>query len=304
MDYAQLNCAFETKAEREDVATFSGIASTSDVDLTNDVIEAGAFDPIARKHNGDPDVLMLRDHDRTQVIGGWKHFEQSGRQLHVEGELCLEVEKARETYALLKRGFLSGLSVGYSFKRGDVSFDANKGGLRVRKATLRECSIVARPANAQARVTHVKSEFGAMLYHCGLTDDDIDVLVNEGLDALIESRKDDPQKPWGDVDYADPGYQDDKVKRYPIHTERNIRAAWSYINMLKNQRAYTSDQVDKIKSRIVAAWKRKIDKDGPPSASDKSEIDLPSFLNVPMNELTMASEMKSLLSQLKGRCHV
>ena len=261
MDYQELACAFETKSEADHVATFSGIASTCDVDLANDIIEAGAFDPIARKANGDPDVLMLRDHDRTQVIGGWKHFAQSGRQLHVEGELCLEVEKARETYALLKRGFLSGLSVGYTFKRGDVTYDTSKGGHRVRKATLRECSIVARPANNLARVTAVKADLAEAFVTCSLSESDVDMLVTEGLDALID------------------------------------------FNMPRNARQYTSDQVDKIKARIVAAWKRKIDKDGPPSASDKGEIDLPSFLDVPMDALRLAHETRALLSQMKGRCH-
>ena len=40
--------------------------------------------------------LLLRDHDRTQRIGGWRKFTQEGRQLVVKGELCLVVAKARE----------------------------------------------------------------------------------------------------------------------------------------------------------------------------------------------------------------
>ncbi len=76
-------------------------------------------------------------------------------------------------------------------------------------------------------------------------------------------------KPYGDVAYADPGYQDDKKKRYPLDTEEHIRAAWSYIAKPKNQKPYTSGQVDQIKAKIVAAWKEKIDKDGPPSADEK-----------------------------------
>jgi hypothetical protein len=74
------------------------------------------------------------------------------------------------------------------------------------------------------------------------------------------------KKPYGDVTYADPGYQDDKVKRYPVDTEKHIRAAWSYINKPANQKAYSADQVSKIKAKIVAAWKAKIDKEGPPAA--------------------------------------
>lgn len=65
----------------------------------------------------------------------------------------------------------------------------------------------------------------------------------------------DSSKPYGDVKYADPGYKDG-VKRYPIDTEAHCRAAWSYINMPKNQAGYTSEQVAAIKGRIRAAAKK------------------------------------------------
>lgn len=78
------------------------------------------------------------------------------------------------------------------------------------------------------------------------------------------------KKPYGDVQYADPGYQPDGKKRYPVDTEQHIRAAWSYINKPDNAGQYTSAQVARIKQKIVAAWKKKIDKDGPPSAASKS----------------------------------
>lgn len=67
---------------------------------------------------------------------------------------------------------------------------------------------------------------------------------------------DDSKKPYGNVTYADPGYQDDGVKRYPLDTEAHVRAAWSYINMPKNQKAYSSEQVSAIKSRIKTAAKK------------------------------------------------
>lgn len=82
----------------------------------------------------------------------------------------------------------------------------------------------------------------------------------------------DGKQPYGDVEYADPGYQSDGKKRYPIDTEDHIRAAWNYINKPKNQEPYTDEQVKRIKARIVAAWKDKIDADGPPAADDKSAM--------------------------------
>src|SRR5215831_868509 len=118
--YCDFGCAFEVKSEDEKVASFSGIASTSDVDKHNDVIVPGAFDPIPTKMGPSgllPDVALLRDHERELVIGGWRRFQQHGSELHVDGELLIhDVPKARETYALMKRGYLSGLSVGFELK--------------------------------------------------------------------------------------------------------------------------------------------------------------------------------------------
>jgi len=74
--------------------------------------------------------------------------------------------------------------------------------------------------------------------------------------------------PYGDVEYADPGYQADKKKRYPIDTEEHIRAAWDYIDKADNQSAYTADQLAHVRSKIVAAWKKKIDPAGPPSSAE------------------------------------
>lgn len=78
-------------------------------------------------------------------------------------------------------------------------------------------------------------------------------------------------RPYGDVHYADPGYQPDGKKRCPIDTDRHIRAAWNYINNPANSRKYTDDQLKPINADIVAAWKEKISEDGPPSADDREK---------------------------------
>jgi hypothetical protein len=74
-----------------------------------------------------------------------------------------------------------------------------------------------------------------------------------------------------EVDYADPGYQPDGRPRYLIDTERHIRAAWDYINRPGNAQRYTTDQASRIRAAIIAAWKEKIDIEGPPSARDNEK---------------------------------
>lgn len=76
----------------------------------------------------------------------------------------------------------------------------------------------------------------------------------------------DGKEPYGDVTYADPGYQSDGKKRYPLDTDAHVRAAWSYINMPKNAAKYKGAQVSSMKSKIRAAMKRvgaDVEKDDP-----------------------------------------
>lgn len=76
---------------------------------------------------------------------------------------------------------------------------------------------------------------------------------------------------YGDVKFADPA-----GKKYPVDTEAHIRAAWSYINKAKNGAEYSAAELTAVKDRIIAAWKKTIDQDGPPSAAaDKAVVDLP-----------------------------
>lgn len=80
--------------------------------------------------------------------------------------------------------------------------------------------------------------------------------AEKGVESAVEVETFADKEPYGDVRYADPGYQEDGVKRYPIDTEEHIRAAWSYINQVKNAAKYSADDLKKVKARIRAAMKR------------------------------------------------
>ena len=83
--------------------------------------------------------------------------------------------------------------------------------------------------------------------------DAVEEAVEDAVNKIFEK---DASKPYGDVAYADPGYQKDKVKRYPINGAGHVRSAWSYINQPKNSGFYTSAQLARIKSRIKSAAKK------------------------------------------------
>lgn len=61
------------------------------------------------------------------------------------------------------------------------------------------------------------------------------------------------KEPYGDVAYADPGYQKDGKKRYPLDTKEHVRAAWAYINKQQDGDKYTAAQLRRVKARIKAA---------------------------------------------------
>ena len=95
-------------------------------------------------------------------------------------------------------------------------------------------------------------------------DGEIADLFKEAYDLASIFDEEDKKKPYGDVTYADPGYQPDGVKRYPVNSADRVRSAWSYINMPRNARKYTPAQLKRIKNRIKRAAKEfgvDIDKD-------------------------------------------
>jgi hypothetical protein len=72
------------------------------------------------------------------------------------------------------------------------------------------------------------------------------------LDTTALALAGDSAKPYGDVPYADPGYQKDGKKRYPLDKD-HIRAALAYFSKPSNREPYSSDQVKAIWGRIKSA---------------------------------------------------
>ena len=86
------------------------------------------------------------------------------------------------------------------------------------------------------------------------------------VDKREDVKPDEGKKKYGDVAFAD-----EKNKKYPIDTAKHIKAAWNMISKKKNAAKYEADDLKTIKDKIIAAWKDKIDKDGPPGADDTTK---------------------------------
>ncbi len=137
----------------------------------------------------------------------------------------------------VKAGVYKGFSIGGKKK---VAFDGT-----MEKVILSEISLVDRPNQPSSLIECWKSVGGEM------------------------QKAADTKKPYGDVEYADSGLQSDKKKRCPIDTPEHIKAAWNYIHQKRNAGKYSAASAKLVIQKIESAWKAKIDKAGPPSASDK-----------------------------------
>ena len=134
----------------------------------------------------------------------------------------------------------------------DAQLDINKLVGEVKAATLaKDAQRIARDVLKHAKFAADKAK-----------DEDVEDVVKSAAEEEAEDEDDE----YGDVEYADT-----KNKKYPLDTEEHIRAAWDYIHKEKDADKYSAEERAAIEKRIVAAWKEKIDKSGPPEA--KAEDD-------------------------------
>lgn len=237
-------------------------------------------------------------------------FDDSAKAIKVAGFAVDANEKQK-----LCSGVYSGLSIGgqYGEKWDDPVI---KGATRY-EAIPSEISLVDYPCNPEASFTVVKSdgaeELRKFVHSTGdaeslakwyetLSDEDKASIVFaqlQGSVRKIAERKDVNPKEGKDK-YGDVKFADEKNKKYPIDTAAHIRAAWNYINKKKNAAKYDAEDVKAIKSRIIAAWKDKIDKDGPPSAAKDTKSEKAALFDCVASMLFQKGEKAERLAKTIG----
>ncbi|RVL53948.1 HK97 family phage prohead protease [Sinorhizobium meliloti] len=174
--------SLQVKELTED-GTFEGYGSIfGNVDSYGEKVMPGAFvESLARHKREGSSVLMLWQHNPNEPIGVWEDLAEDAKGLWGKGHLILEVQKAREIHALMKRKAIGGLSIGY--RETDTDQD---GAVRVlKKLDLYEISPVSFPANRRARIEAVKSE-RMEEFACRLRDGD-PMPIKEFEDILREA---------------------------------------------------------------------------------------------------------------------
>ena len=148
---------FALKAVNDD-GTFEGYGSVFHVeDSYKEVVVPGAFEKSLAEYRKKGRLpAMLWQHDARSPIGVYDDMREDDRGLYVKGRLLKDdVAMAREAYALLKAGAVSGLSIGYRTIIDE--YDRETGITTLKELDLWEVSAVTFPANDEARVDNVKS---------------------------------------------------------------------------------------------------------------------------------------------------
>lgn len=221
-----------------------------------------AVNPVESEHpNGEFEVILsTEDLDRDKENLWIDEWEQPlPDKIHIDGDHGRTLEKtvgsavpviegdkligkgiyAGTPYAqmvrqLVNEGHINSVSVTFSEKKDQKDNSVRR--------ELLNAAFVAIPANPKAVVVSSKAK---------------------------KDEKDDGKddKPYGDVEYADP-----KNGKYPIDTAEHVRSAWSFINRPKDADEYSAEELAEVKDRIKKAAKKfDIEIDDEKSLSDGIE---------------------------------
>lgn len=125
-------------------------------DAYGHIVAPGAYAASLARHRREGTVpVMLWSHDPASPIGRWETLAEDPKGLRVAGVLNLKADRGQQAHEHLKAGDVNGLSIGYRVPDGGAVPNAD-GTLTLKEIDLLEVSIVAVPANWQARVTGVK----------------------------------------------------------------------------------------------------------------------------------------------------
>lgn len=144
----------------DDEGTFEGIASVYEVeDLGGDIIEKGAFRKTISENS---EVRVLWQHEPGLVIGSGVVSEWQNK-IRIKGKLDLEDPQAVYAHGKMKRGLITGLSIGFQTLKHIWEESGGKMIRRIQELKLYEVSVVTFPMLPAAQVTRVKSEDDAIL---------------------------------------------------------------------------------------------------------------------------------------------
>ncbi len=193
-----LEIGFEIK-KLDQNGSFEGYGSVFGVeDFGGDIVAKGAFSKsLAHTKKKGKKLPILWQHNPSEPLGVYEELKEDEHGLFVKGQLLIDdVVRAREAYALMKAGAITGLSIGYSVNKYER--DEETGIRTLTELDLWEISHVTFPMNDDARINAVKSkldkcelpslkEFEGFLREAGFSKSEATAVANHGLSHLMRS---------------------------------------------------------------------------------------------------------------------
>jgi hypothetical protein len=160
--------SFQLKDFDDEQGRVSGYLSTFDnVDEGDDRVRPGAFKrtlqnkyEYKKKNNKQYLMPLLWQHKDSEPIGGYTEAKEDGIGLWVELEVDLDVQRGKEAYSGLKKGYIFQQSMGYDAIQSEYVKVEGKMIRDLTEVRLWEGSIVTFPMNEEAVVTDVKTASG------------------------------------------------------------------------------------------------------------------------------------------------
>lgn len=182
---SNLEVPFELKAVDES-GNFEGYAAVfNNVDLGDDVIQAGAFTRVKTTRGGKLKLALY--HDLTRLVGA-ADYTQDDHGLLLKGQVNLNVSYARDGYELMKAGILDSMSIGFNTIKADFEERAGRRVRIIKEAELWEASFVPFGMNPEAQVLSVKSDIRvfekALRERMGLSQKEAATVASLGYTAL------------------------------------------------------------------------------------------------------------------------
>lgn len=134
----------------DDEGRFSGYASVFGApDEGGDIVMPGAFSKSLSRRRAE-NIRLLFQHDPKEPVGLWESVREDGFGLWAEGRLVAGVPRADALRALIGRGAVDGLSIG--FRTVKATREPASGHRRLWQIDLWEISIVTFPMMERARI--------------------------------------------------------------------------------------------------------------------------------------------------------
>lgn len=176
---------------------FSGYGSVFNVvDSYREAVAPGAFEASLKElQSKGRKVPILWQHNSREPLGAYTVVKEDKVGLYLEGQLLInDIARAKEAYALMQAGAVTGLSIGYYVR--DSSYDEKERITTLKQLDLSEVSVVTFPALDVARVDSVKSalangdlptlpEFESFLREAGFSKTQAAAVASHGLKHLI-----------------------------------------------------------------------------------------------------------------------